>query len=151
MATIECEEFVAAPPTRVFAVFADIPRAADHVEAITGVEMLSSGEVGAGTRWRETRLMHGRSETLELAVERFEPPLRYSVVADAHGTHYESTFEFQPEGDGTRVRMHFAGEARRPLAKVLALLTWPLMGGMKRAMAKDLADLKRVVEGAEAS
>lgn len=150
MTSIQCDEFVAAPPNRVFAVFADIPRAAEYVEAITGIEMLSAGEVAAGTRFRETRSTHGRSETLELAVERFEPPLRYSVIADAHGTHYETLFEFTPEGGGTRVRMRFVGRATSPFAKAMAVLCRPLMGGVKKAIAKDLVDLKRVVEAAEA-
>lgn len=150
MAAIELEIHIARPPEEVFEVFVDIPRSPDHVQAITRVEMLTSGPVVPGTRWKETRSMYGREETLELEISELVRPDHYVVQADAHGTRYVTRFDFTPSGEGTQVKLSFDATPRTALAKLMGVLTKMMLRSFSRSMQKDLEDLKAAVErGAE--
>ena len=54
------DRHVDAPPEVVFAHASDFRRAPEFITAIAKMEILTSGPVGAGTRFRETRMMFGR-------------------------------------------------------------------------------------------
>lgn len=70
MTPIRMSTTIQAPPERAFAAFADFPHAARSVSGIERIEMLTDGPVGAGTRFRETRIMFGREATEEMKVTR---------------------------------------------------------------------------------
>ncbi len=72
---------VDAPLEKVFAAFLDFPNAADRVEGINHVEMLTQGAVAMGTRFRETWTMFGRGATEEAEVTRFESDELFTLSA----------------------------------------------------------------------
>jgi hypothetical protein len=147
MSRFEVTRDIAAPAEAVFDRAADFEDSARTVEAIKRVEMLTEGDVGVGTRFRETREMFGREATEELEVVEFERPRRYVLGAENHGARYlsEMVFEPLPEG-GTRVRMTFEARPVTFLARIMAFLTKPMMKKMVDVCAKDLDDLARVCE-----
>ena len=55
--------------------------------------------IGAGTRFRETRVLYGREATEEIEVTAFEEPDRYVAETLFHGTRFTSEFRFT-ERDG---------------------------------------------------
>lgn len=59
---------ISAPRERVWRVLTDLDNAPTLIPSITSVERLTDGPYAAGTRWRETRTMLGRTETHELEV-----------------------------------------------------------------------------------
>ena len=136
-----CER-IDAPVERVFEVFADFPNAARHVDGIEKIEMLTSGPVGVGTRFRETRIMFGRPSTEEMKVTEFSPSQRYTVTADSCGAHFESTFRFTSQGDATQVDMELNTRANSLFAKLMSPLGLFMMGSMKRMMEADIQQLK---------
>lgn len=146
MATIQISTTVNAAPEHVFEVFSDIEKAPERVEGIVKLELLGEGPVGKGTRWRETRVMFKKEATEEMWFAAFDPPRSYVVQADSCGADYYTTFTFQPEGEGTKVDMEVLAKPRTLGAKLM----WPLgalfAGTMKKAMQKDIDDLKRVAE-----
>ncbi len=137
---------VQAPPERVFAVCTDLARAPDRIEAITRIDVLTEGAVGVGTRFRETRVMFGREASEEMEIVEFDPPRSFVMTAESHGMRYRTAHRFVPEGGGTRVEIEFSGRAVSLGAKLLLPLGALMMGACRKALSKDLADVKRAVE-----
>jgi uncharacterized protein YndB with AHSA1/START domain len=143
---------IQAPLERVFASMADFENAAQNIEAITKIEILTSGKIGAGTRFRETRKVFGKEATEEMVVTAFEPPRRYVIEAESHGSRYRSEFLFQEQsrataGPATAVTLTFEALPQTFFAKVMTLLMRPMMKTLIKSCAKDLEDLKRAIEG----
>ena len=146
MARIKVTEHVEAPIERVFALATDFANAPDAIEAITKVEMLTQGPVGKGTRFRETRKMFGREVTEEMEVTSFEPPSHYTLGCESGGCRYHSELRFERSGAGTDVSLTFDAVPLTLLAKVLSVVMRPMMKSMAKACAKDLADMKKLLE-----
>ncbi|MEM9185589.1 MAG: SRPBCC family protein [Planctomycetota bacterium] len=168
MASINLSEWVGAPVERCFLLATDLPNAAQHIDGIESIELLTDGPVGVGTRWRETRTMMGRSATEELEVTAFHPPgdpaageiapgqispgggvaggASYTAECESCGCHFASTMRFTPEGDGTRVELTLATRPLSLLAKLMAPASGLMMGSAKKALQQDLANLKQAAE-----
>ncbi len=68
-----CEQQVAAPPEKVFAMMSDFANAPQRISGISKVEMLTDGAVGVGTKFKETRVMLGKEATETMEVTTFDP------------------------------------------------------------------------------
>src|SRR5262245_62518608 len=90
-----------APPDRMWAVASDFAQAPGRIKAITKVEIVTPGPVGAGTRFREWR---GR-QTVDMEIAAWSPPRSYSLRGYAVGTEFKSDVRCVPEGSGTRIEM----------------------------------------------
>lgn len=121
-----------APISVVFEAFSDFSGAADRIEGIVAVEMLTDGPVGLGTRFKETRIIFGREATEEMEVTEFGMNEKLTVSANSCGSHFKTMFRFQAAGDQTdvNVEMHI-----QPLTW-LAKLMWPIGFLMKGTMTK---------------
>lgn len=134
---------------RVFEVFRDLDKAAANVGGITKVEVLAGpAQLNLGTKWRETRTMFGKEATEEMWVTAFEQDVSYVAEAESRGTHYRSEYRFTPQGSGTRVDLTFEGVPVSFGAKLTGVLGVLFAGGAKKALHKDLVDLKRACETA---
>lgn len=144
---LSIERLAKAPRERVFAVASDLANAPNVIPAITKLEILTSGPVGEGTRFRETRRMFGSAATEEMTISRFDPPNGYTVVADSHGSKYESTFSFDEVPEGTRIRLRFEGRPYTVAAKILSFLFRGMTKKMGEMIAKDLEAIAKASEG----
>jgi len=145
---------IQAPADEVFAVASDFPHAAEVVGGIDKMEMLSpandSSEIGVGTRFRETRTMFGKQAVEEFEVVRFEPPSRYTLSTRSCGVQFDSTVEVIPDAAGCQLVYDIHGTPKTMFARVVGAITGPMMKGtMRKAMEKDLADIKTHVEEAK--
>jgi hypothetical protein len=140
------DRHVAAPPDVVFARATDFRRAPETVTAIVKMEILTSGPVGVGMRFRETRVMFGREATEEMTVTTFEPPRGYTLSAESHGSRYHTELTFVPDGQGTRITMTFQGTPISFMARVMSVLMRPMMKSVMKVCAKDLDDIKAAAE-----
>ncbi|MGI5377832.1 SRPBCC family protein [Streptomyces sp. CA-251387] len=119
------------------------------LSGVSKVDVLTDGAFGVGTRWRETRRMFGKEATEEMWVTACEPPERYVVEAESHGTHYVSEWVLRADGpSATTVRMTFTAVVSGGVTGVLARI----LGGLgtravSRAIAKDLDEVASAVEG----
>jgi hypothetical protein len=143
---VTTREWIAAPPERVFAAASDFANSPRRIPAILDSEVLTPGPLAVGTRFRETRKMYGREASEEMTVAELEPPRRYVLVAESHGTRYRSELRFEPQGGGTEVVMTFRGEPLTAVAKLLSVLMKPMIKSIGKLCARDLADLKRSLE-----
>lgn len=147
--SVVVERRIAAGQGPVWEALTDLGGMPQVLSGVTRVEVLTAGAFGVGTRWRETRRMFGKEATEEMWVTASEPPERYVVEAESHGTHYVSEWQLRPDGpSATTVRMTFTGVASGGVTGLLARI----LGGVgaravSRAVAKDLADVAAAVEG----
>jgi hypothetical protein len=58
-----------------------------------------------GTRYRETRLMHGKEQTAELEVSEYAEPNAYAMRNVTSGIETVYRYTLQPEKDGTRINL----------------------------------------------
>lgn len=140
---------VAAPRPAVFAAFADVAAAPERISGIEAIEFVSDIHAGVGTRWIETRRMYGRSAREEMEITALVPDVSYLVEADGPGVRYRTEFQFEDAaGEATLVTMTFGGEPTTTASRVLAFLTKPLTGSVRKAVEQDLTDMKKFCESA---
>ncbi|CAI3802941.1 SRPBCC family protein [Pseudarthrobacter sp. MM222] len=137
-------QHINAPADKVWAVISDIPGSAATLSGIDSIQMLTDGPYGEGTRWKETRTMMGRAETVELWVAQADPPRSTTVKALQGGADYTTRFALDERDGGTDVTLTFGAEALKPtrLSKVLMAVFGPMgMRITRKALAKDLAEI----------
>jgi carbon monoxide dehydrogenase subunit G len=149
MKSITTETRIDAPPARVFEVFTDLRRAAERIRGIEELEVLTAGPIGKGTRFRETRVMLGKKSSETMEIVDFQPGRSYAVTAQSCGARYLTTFNFEPDGGGTRVRMTFGATPVSFAAKLMVPLLGFMAKSLEKMLAADCADLKAVCEGRE--
>lgn len=150
MAEITVSHDIAADPATVWAIVADIDNWAETIEAIETIERLDDGGgFGLGTKWRETRIMFGKSATEVMEVTEYEDGVRYATFAESHGSKYHSELRVDPTDGGSRLTMGFRGEPQSTGAKIASATVGRLfMGATRKALAKDLADIAAAAEAA---
>lgn len=147
MKQVELSRQVDAPVERVWTLATDLAGAPGILSGVDRVEVLTPGEFGVGTRWRETRTMLGRQATEEMEVTAVAERRSYTVQAAGSGAQYVSTFTFTPASGGTVVAVTFGATATTRGARLLAALTGPLARrAVERALRADLEDLGRAAE-----
>lgn len=137
-------QHVNASPEKVWTVISDILGSAATLSGVESIQMVSEGPYGEGTRWKETRSMIGRRETVEMWVAEADPPHSTTVKALQGGADYTSRFTLAERDGGTDLTLTFGAEVLRPTA--VSRIMMALFGklGMKvtrKALAKDLAEI----------
>ncbi len=131
---------------RAFEVFTDLRRAAERVRGIERLELLTEGEVGAGTRFRETRVMFKKEAVEEMEITAFEPPRSMRVEADSCGAHFRTVYRFTPQEQGTLVEMELESQAHSLFAKLMSPLSRFMVKPMLKCLNDDMDDLAKVAE-----
>ncbi len=144
------KETVQAPLERVFEIFSDVSQAANRIDGIETVEVLTEGPIGQGTRFRETRIMFGKPSTEEMEFTEFIPNQKYVVEADTCGSHFRTEFRFNANADATDVEVELTTQATSWFAKLM----WPvgklMAGSMKKIFLADVHQLKSLCENRDA-
>lgn len=143
---IEARCVIQAPREKVFEVFSDLNNLPKNVTAITGIEVLTKGKIGEGTRFKETRVMFGKEASEIMQITEFIPPEKITEEASSNGMHYTSQWNFTETDGLTTVTIHFQGKAITLLAKIFSLVFFFMAGSMKKAFIADMQDLKNVIE-----
>ena len=147
--SISLTQHIHASPDKVWAVISDVPGSAATLSSINAVQMLSDGPYGEGTRWKETRTMMGRAETVELWVAQAEAPRSTTVKAHQSGADYTTRFTLSERDGGTDLTVIFGAEVVKPtlLSKVSMALFGKLgMSVTRKALTKDLAEIAAKAE-----
>ncbi len=147
MQPITASKHFSAPLETVWEVMADLDNAAERIQAIVKLEILTDGPVGQGTRFRETRIMFKKEATEEMEITTWDPPNSYTTEADGCGCHYTCVITCEGDGDGTRVTMSMSIVPRTTFGRIMAaLMGWMMKGACAKAFEKDLDDLRAFVE-----
>ncbi|WP_131683823.1 SRPBCC family protein [Pseudarthrobacter sp. YALA5] len=142
-------QHIRATPEKVWAVISDIPGSAATLSSIESIQMLSDGPYGQGTRWKETRSMMGRSETVEMWVAEADSPRSTVVKAHQGGADYVTHFNLAGRDGETELTVTFGADLVKPtlLSKVgMALFGKIGMSMTRKALAKDLTEIAAKAE-----
>ncbi|ADX74300.1 uncharacterized conserved protein [Pseudarthrobacter phenanthrenivorans Sphe3] len=142
-------QHIKATPEKVWSVITDIPGSAATLSGVDSVQLLTDGPYGEGTRWKETRKMMGRSETVEMWVAEAEPNRSTTVKALQGGADYTTRFTLAPRDGGTDLTLTFGAEVLKPTVggRILMLLFGRMgMAATRKALAKDLAEIAAKAE-----
>ncbi|MFK8113150.1 MAG: SRPBCC family protein [Rubripirellula sp.] len=122
MGQISVTKVIQAPPAIVFQAIADVPNLSNAVPYIKEIEILSDTQSGVGTRFRETRVMHGKEYITVLEVTEYSQDDHVRMVADEGGTVWDSLFQLIPRGDGTRLEMTMESRPYKWTSKIVTPL-----------------------------
>ena len=144
MAVDVITEVVIDRPLDVVATYAGDPtNAPEWYVNIRSVEWRTPGPVALGSRMDFVATFLGRRIAYTYEVTELEPGARL-VMQSAEGPFpMRTTYTWEPSGTGTRMTLRNTGEPSG-----FSRLAAPAMqAAMRRAMTKDLAALKRILEG----
>lgn len=143
MPRVERSAFVAASPERAFAFVAEPANALRWMHGFTQFDAERGGPATLGSRVQATGSVLGIPVTTTLEVVECDPPRRFSSQTTGRLKTY-STWQFEPEGPGTRIR--FLGDYDVPGA-LLRMIGGPLVQRELETNAeKSLENLKRLLE-----
>ena len=133
---------IAAPPERVAGYAADPAHAPDWYANIDSVEWLTPPPVALGSRMAFVARFLGRRLAYTYEVIEFVPGRRLLMRTAQGPLPMETTYDWEPDGAGTRMSLRNRGEPAG-----FAGIAAPLMAAaMRRANRKDLRALKAIVE-----
>ncbi len=137
---------IAAPKSKVFELFSDLHNLSNYVTAITKIEILTKGEIGVGSKFKETRLMFGSESTEVMEITQFLPFDTFREEARSGGMHYISDWVFTEVDGITTVKICFTGTATTFNGKIINLIFTCMKIWMKKAFITDMNELKQVLE-----
>jgi uncharacterized protein YndB with AHSA1/START domain len=146
MSGFAVSEWIACPPQRVFEFISDSNNAPKIVRSVKSTVKLTEGPPTVGTRYRETRLINGKEQHVDLEVKEYAAPDVYAMqnVTDGIETVYRYKLhpERRPEGAGTHIDL--VCEVKAAGVKKLML---PLIASvLKKEDGAHLQTLKKVLE-----
>ena len=135
------EHVVAHPPSRVFAFMADVRNRPRWQEHTRDVELITEGEPGVGTRWRETVKGIG---TYEAECVAFERDARWVEAADLEAGSGRIEVAFAPADDGAATHVNVTVEISLDGLKAPTAGLGPMI---RRQMPSDLERMEAVLDG----
>jgi uncharacterized protein YndB with AHSA1/START domain len=145
MAVVNLERRIQAPLESVFRAIGDPNVFGKVVGGVTQTVFLSEATSGAGTRFRQTRTVGGRENTMDFEITEWVAKERIRIVNEIHGTVWDSVFSFAPADGATRLTLRMETRSRPLLARVLMPIMLALF--IKKAIAWDLDAVKAYCEG----
>ena len=134
---------IEAPIDRVFNTVSDIRNFSEALPHVLRYEFLSDVHSGVGTRFRETRLMKGKEAVTELEVTEYVPNEHVRMVADSHGTAWDTLFSVKREAGHTTLTMTMDARSYKLLPKLLNRL---FKGMIMKAVERDMDMVKEYCE-----
>ncbi|MBC8335249.1 MAG: SRPBCC family protein [Anaerolineales bacterium] len=136
---------------QIWKVITDIENSVNTIEAIEKIEILERPASGLlGLKWRETRIMFGKSATEVMWITDSAENEYYQTRAESHGAVYISRLQIETQGGETCLRMLFEGEPQGTFAKIMAAATsFIFKGATQKALDEDLRNIKASVENSD--
>ena len=143
MKPITVKRAIAAPVDSVFKAVADVGNLPNVIPDVVHVEFVSDDRSSVGTRFRETRLVDGKENVTELEVTEYVENERVRMVADSHGTVWDSVFTVAPAGEQTELTIQMDARAHQFLPSIMNVV---MRGIYKKGVAKHLDAVKAYCE-----
>ena len=151
---LDCKIPVNASKEAIWAVISDFEHMTENIESITNSEILerpTSKDSLVGLKWTETRTMFGSEATETMWVTESVTNEYYQTRAENCGAIYHSKMYISEEDGQSYVGMSFEGEAQSMCSKIMMVAVgWMMVSETKKALMKDLEDIKKIAEGNKA-
>lgn len=149
MTTITYSIFIKAPPEMVFPFVGDLLRHPEWTTDEMKMEVVSSGTMGVGSRYRSTANFKGFTIVDELQVVEYQPPTRFAFRVKDIAGRLNHQFVLHSQSDGTLVERSVLIEEKSLFTKIYHRIVMPmLMPFISSEMNKALQLLKARVEQA---
>jgi uncharacterized protein YndB with AHSA1/START domain len=136
-----------AAPDKVFDVSTNLAALPTVVPTIKRVEVLTTGPVARGTRFRETRVMFGKDNSETMEFTDFSPPNGYTLSNTSCGVQSRFRFDIRPTSTGSDLTVSVDCTPVAFMAKVLSPLMGMMMKGtMRKCLDGDIECLKKAAE-----
>jgi len=149
-------DIISAPLEEVFAlVSSPVAMARAFPESVKKMEVLSEQRQGLGSRFRETRILRGKEDVIEIEIIEFVPNESVRSVAETGGSIWYTGFGVAPTNGGTQLTISIEARAQSFLMRIanFCMKPWLLNGGkeemegIKVHFAKARAARLNVVPG----
>lgn len=145
---ISTSTLVRAPRAALWDVVADIENAPRHVSGVEKVEVLARPSTGlVGLKWAETRTLFGKPAVATMWITEAVEGEHYQTRAEDQGAVFTKRVGLVETREGTTLSIDFRSAPETFGAKVADVVFRPLMVSVgRKALEKDLADLKKAAE-----
>ena len=136
------------PIEDVWKAIIDFKNCSKYIESIIRLEVIDEpNDTLIGFKWKETRMMFGKEATETMWITYYSENEYYQTRAESHGSIYKSRLSIERIGGYTSLTMSFTADAQTFFAKIVSLcMGFLIKGSMKKALIKDLNDIKTYLE-----
>ena len=138
---------IKASKDKIWEMITDIENAQKNISAILKINILNKPENGVvGLRWEETREMFGKKATETMWIEKAEEGKWYETTAHNCGCIYSTRIEISEVSGAVNLTMTFNSTPQTLVAKITTLIGLLFKGMIRKALEKDLRELKKKLE-----
>jgi carbon monoxide dehydrogenase subunit G len=142
MIKIDLSTLVDKPIKDVFAFIGNLNNMPKWNTTVMGVEQITPGEVGVGTKFKSVGEMMGRRIEGEMQVTAYEPDTKFGVQMNAGPMQVNMMVSFETVGTGTKISLNAQGNP----AGFFKLAEPVMAGRVKAMMEENIASLKSQLE-----
>ena len=132
----------------VWSAITNIENYSDMISEIMRLNVIERPAEGlVGIKWKETRMMFGKEASEVMWITEAVENEYYCTRAESHGSVYVTKLSLEKTDNGTILTMIFKATAQSFIIKIISVLMGVMIkGSMKKALKKDLEDIKEFVE-----
>ena len=136
------------PLEDVWKAIIDFKNCSNYIESIVKLEIIDEPkDTLIGFKWKETRVMFGKEATETMWITDYVENEFYQTRAESHGSIYISRLSIERVEKHSKLTMSFSADAQTFFVKIFSLcMGFVIKGSMKKALIKDLNDIKTHVE-----
>lgn len=136
------------PKEIIWSAITDIENCSNMLSSIIDLNILNQPANGlVGLKWKETRLMFGKQASETMWITASITNEYYCTRAENHGSVYITKLSLSETGSKSILAMAFTAEAQSRFIKIVsACMGIFIKSSMKKALYKDLEDIKKYVE-----
>jgi uncharacterized protein YndB with AHSA1/START domain len=144
---VETQVTIEGSRAKVWAAITNIENAAKFISGIQKIEVLEKPANSlVGLRWRETRMYFGKPATVEMWITDAVENEHYKTRAESDGFLFLSTTSISESSGGIVLVTSHDTRPQGGVAKLKAIPMPLFKGVVKKALLKDLNDIKSAVE-----
>ena len=150
---VEGQVLINGSKAAIWAAITSIENASEMISGIERIEIVEKPANGlVGLRWRETRMLFGKSATAEKWITEAVEGELYKTRAEDNGFVFITTVRLSERSDGIVLTSSHDSRPQGLIAKFMSIPMGLLFKGVaKKAIMQDLHDIKSAVEQKEAT
>jgi hypothetical protein len=145
---VEVRVSINASRAAVWTTMTDIEHSAGKISGILKIEIVERPANGlVGLRWRETRMLFGEAATVEKRITDAAENEFYKTRAESDGFVFLSTMRISGSNGAATLTSTHDSQPQGIVARIKALPMFLFAGVARKALLRDLTDIKSAVEG----
>ena len=145
---VEAQVTINGSRAAIWAAITNIENASETLSGIENIEVLEKPANGlVGLKWRETRMLFGKSATAEKWITDAAENEFYKTRAESDGFVFVSTMSISESTGGMTLTSAHESQPQSVVARVMSIPMGLLFKGVARkALLQDLNDIKAAIE-----